>query len=179
MKLLRRTFVALLALLGISVKSAAQTSPSMGPELRQMFLKTTASKAGVSANAQFPHVFGVVLDWPINENIATVISLSDGSASLYTTSTFGIIGGVSHESVRVAARHFVSVAEQYLAASSPTSTYPYPLPGKIRFYLLTYEGVRAIDADAQATYSGTGKFSPLFGAAQDVVTQLRVVTENK
>jgi hypothetical protein len=172
-------FVAFIGRIGMPLKSSAQTRQTIGPELRQMFLETTASKLGLSTSAQFPNVFAVALDWPLGEQIATVISVSDGSASLYTTSTFGIIGGASHESVRAAARQFVSASEQYLADSSPTSTYPYPKSGKIRFYLLTYQGVRTIDADAKATCAGTGKFSQLFGAAQDVVTQLHVVSEKK
>jgi hypothetical protein len=178
MNLLRRIF-AFFALFRASPASHAQTAASIGPELRQTFLNITAAKAGVVPNPQFPHVFGVALDWPIDEYFATVISLSDGSASLYTTSTFGVIGGAGHEVIRAAAKHFVSTAEKYFAEASPVSAYPYPPRGKVRFYLLTYSGVRVIEADAERIYSGSDKFSPLFGAAQDVVTQLRLVTEKK
>ena len=79
-----RISLAFLALLAVTLMSHAQTSASLGPELRQMFLNTTAPKGGVSANSEFPHVYGIALDWPIGEHVATVISLSDGCL-LYTS----------------------------------------------------------------------------------------------
>jgi hypothetical protein len=178
MNLVRRVFVALLAFVGLSNQVRSQGA-SPGSELRQLFLKTTPAKAGESASAELSSVYGVALDWPIGEHIATVVSLSDGSASLYTTSTFGIIGGSTHEAVRAAAKRFVLLADRYVSDSAPTSAYPYPSRAKVRFYLLTHEGVRFIEEEAEPIYSGSAKLSPLFGAAQDVFTQLRAVTEKE
>jgi len=183
MNTLRRTFASLIALLLSPIRGRAQAarkpSPEAGKQLREVFLSTTAAQAGLSATPEFPHVYGVALDWPIGEHIATVVSLADGTASLYTTSTFGIIGGAGHSSVRRAAQRFVSAAEKHLAESVRTSSHPYPAPNKVRFYLLAYDGTRTIEADLEPTYSGTGKYSPLFGAGQDVVTELRQVVERK
>jgi hypothetical protein len=58
---------------------------------------------------EFPHVDGVLMDWPISQPIATVFSASIGAASLYTTVSFGIIGGEGHETVRTAAISFVQL----------------------------------------------------------------------
>lgn len=176
---LRRISLAALALLalGLSLASSAQTpSDSVGQQLRQIFLSTAAKDVGLSPSAEFPQVFGVALDWPIGEHVATVLSLSDGTASLYTTSTFGIIGGKDHEAVRLAAKRFVSVAHRYLAQSTPTSPNSPPTPNEVRFYLLTYDGLRVIRAPA-SSYSETAPTALLFNAAQEVVTQLRMITD--
>jgi hypothetical protein len=85
------------------------------------------------------------MDWPIGQQIATIFSTSTGSASLYTTSTFGIIGGEGHASVRAASTAFLKAADRFYDVAAATSEYPYPAGGKVRFYLLTFHGVRAIE----------------------------------
>ena len=108
-----------------------------------------------------------------------MVSLSDGTASLYTTSTFGIIGGAGHASIITAAQRFVKVADRYYSDTIATTTQPYPGKDKIRFYLLAFDGLRTVETDAAPVDSGSGKFSPLFDAGQDVLTELRKVTENQ
>ncbi len=58
---------------------------------------------GIEASDEFPLVYGVLLEFPVGDATATVVAMCDGNASLYTTSTFGVIGGFAHESVREAA----------------------------------------------------------------------------
>jgi len=45
-------------------------------------------------------VVAVLMDWPLGEHTATVLASAGGDASLYTTSTFGLLGGIGHASVR-------------------------------------------------------------------------------
>jgi hypothetical protein len=56
-------------------------------ELRLKMLTTQPSKFGITPTADFKEVYGILMDWPIGKEIITVASLSDGNASLYTTST--------------------------------------------------------------------------------------------
>ncbi len=111
--------------------------------------------------------------------MATVVSFATGDASLYTTSTFGVIGGIGHESVRSAAKSFVQAADRYFADAKPTTDHAYPLPGKVKFYLITFHGVRVIDADFASICTMKDKYSSLFGQGQNVLTQLRLISEEK
>src|SRR5258708_20748895 len=97
-------FMALLgflaSLFGAGGKPAGTAHTSPAPEadamrgLRPMMLTTPASKAGIQPTERFPKVFGIVMDMPISGgHTATVVSMCDGHASLYTTSTFGVLGG--------------------------------------------------------------------------------------
>jgi len=70
-------------------------------------------------------------------------------------------------------------AERHYEEAVPVTSFPYPPKEKVLFYLSTCEGVRAISADGEPTYSGTGKHSALFGAGQSVVTELRKAAEQK
>ena len=150
-----------------------------GRGLRQMMLSTTAAKANASPTAEFPRVYGVLIDWPIGEQTATIFSSSSGAASLYTTSTFGIIGGEGHETVRVAAVALVRIAEQFFDSATPTVEFPYPAAGRVRFYLLTFEGVRVIDTDFPSIENGTSLYFAFFDLGQAVLTELRLVTDRR
>jgi hypothetical protein len=154
-----------------------KNSDDAGRSLRRMMLTMSPKEIGISPSAEFPRVYGVLMDWPLDEVTATVFSASDGAASLYTTSTFGIIGGQNHESVRTAAKKFVKAVDRFYDAATPTTEYPYPAADRVRFYLLTFDGVRVIDTDLASINNRTGKYADLFGLAQDVLTELRQVSE--
>ncbi len=146
-------------------------------ELRITFLSSSASLHGFKPTKEYPRVFGVAMDWPIDDTTATIVSALNGSASLYTTASFGIIGGSAHEPVRMAAQRFVRAAEAHHDRAVPTAAYPYPAKGKVRFYLRTFQDVRVIETDAASAYSASGPYSGLFRAGQAVLTELRKLVE--
>jgi hypothetical protein len=143
----------------------------------QMMLATPPAKTGEKPTKEFPRVYGVLMDWPIGDQTATIFSSSTGAASLYTTSTFGIIGGEGHETVRTAAINFVRAADRLFDSTKPTTEYPYPAADRVRFYLLTFDGVRVLDTDFASIESRTSKYAEFFGLGQAVLTELRLVTE--
>ena len=179
-----RLLVVATLLLGLGA-SAALAQDAKNPtqamrDLRVAFLSSSASSMGFQPTREYPRVFGAAMDWPIGEHTATIVTALDGSASLYTTATFGVIGGgPAHEAVRAAAQRFVKAAALHHDEAVPTSNYTYPAKGKVRFYLRTFDGARLIEVESASVYSTSGKYSPLFRAGQAVVTELRKVTEQK
>ena len=146
-----------------------------GRALRQMLLTTPPEETGDKPTKEFPRVYGILMDWSIGEHKATVFSSSAGAASLYTTSTFGIIGGEGHASVRTAAMNFVRAADRYFEAATPATDQAYPAGDRVRFHFLTFDGVRVIDTEPITV--PTSKYGELFGLGQAVLTELRLVTE--
>jgi hypothetical protein len=148
----------------------------MGVELRLQLLQGSAAKFGIEQPGK---VWGVATDMGMAEpgSVATVTALADGSASLYTTGSFGILGGQGHENVRAAAQQLCRVAERCVDQTTPVSAFPYPGPNRVCFYLLTPEGVRSAEADGEAVVSGAHPLSALFIASNDVLTELRKVAE--
>ena len=151
----------------------------VGRGLRLMALTTPASALGFTPDGVYPRVFGVLTDWNLGNQTASILAVRDGTASLYTTSTFGVIGGAGHAVARQAARQCVEVAESCFDGGSPVAEYPYPPPGKVNFYLLTYEGVRLCVGDEDEIDRGTDATTPLFGATQNVLTALRAISEGE
>lgn len=168
----------LASLFGVKAKQPAPVSPAqaMG-ELRTHMLTTAPARFGITPTVDFPRVYGVLMDWPLQNCIATVVAFCDGNASLYTTSTFGILGGIGHDSVRAAATRFVQAGAQRYDESVETQDVAYPNAGQVRYYLLCFDGLRKIDTEMEALMSGKDSRIELWAAGQEVLTELRLVTE--
>ena len=147
-------------------------------QLRQQMLTIDPAELGIQVTEEFPLVYGALAEFPIGDNTATIVSLCDGTASLYTTSTFGVIGGQAHERVRTAATAFVKEAAVHHDQATASSEFPYPSAGRVRFYLLTFSGVRVIDTDMASLEAGSNPYSELFGKANNVLTELRLISQN-
>jgi hypothetical protein len=149
--------------------------------MRQMRLKMMRAPAelGMKPTSEYPRVCGVLMDWPIQMGTVTVVSLSTGDASIYSTGTFGVLGGIGHDAVRDAAKSCVKVGEKHYDDATPTTDYPYPKAGRVRFYLVCYDGVRTIDADLESVSSGKDKCSDLYIEAQRVMTVIRILTQKQ
>ena len=148
-------------------------------ELRLKMLTAAPSDFGQQPSPEFPRVCGVVMDWPIEVGTVTLVSFSTGDASIYSTGTFGVLGGIGHESVRTAAKSCVKAAQSYYDDATPTKVYPYPANGRVRFYLVGFDGVRVIDADLEAVKRDGAKYSELFLSTQRVISELRMITQQQ
>jgi ankyrin repeat protein len=107
---------------------------------------------------------------------ATLLSLSDGSASLYLSSGGGVIGGHAHESVRKAAMAFVQLAGSLHKNMSRTDKFPLPQTGKTIFYVFTDDGILTVDAIENDLGNERHSLSPLFHAGHAVITELRLIS---
>ncbi len=176
-------FIALLIVGCFTARSqtnqpSTKTNAQAMSELRLKMLDAPA-ELGMKPTQEYPRVCGVLMDWPIEKGTVTVVSLSTGDASIYTTGTFGVLGGIGHEAVRSAAQAFVKIAEKHYDEAAVTKDYPYPKAGRVRFYIVCYNGVRMIDADLESVRSGTDKCSDLYIAGQRVITELRIITQKQ
>jgi hypothetical protein len=169
-------FFALIATFGCSQENDVtidnKNPADAGKGLRLLALTTSADKLGFILEKDYPKVYGVITDWNLGDQIASILAVKDGTASLYTTSTFGIIGGHEHDAMRKAAKEYVRIAGQYYEKSTPVSDYPYPKEGKVNFFLLTYDGVRLCIGDEEGINKGKDETTSLFVAAQNVLSAL-------
>lgn len=184
MDVFRRLITGALSALGLAAQAQAADRQHPGPEvmrqLRERALTAPASDFGIRSTTELARTYGVLIDFPIDQQTATIVALGDGSASLYTASTFGIIGGGGHQSVKAAATRLITAADASFDQARPTRDYSYPAPGQVRFYLVSFSGVRVIDASLAAIESDRSTYySNLFWLGQEVLTRLRAVTETR
>jgi hypothetical protein len=145
-------------------------------ELRARLLHGTASQFSIQPVAG---VWGVLMETGYPKAAATLVALGDGTASLYFSSGGGVIGGGPHPSINEAARRLVEIAGRRVSELTPTTEFPLPGTGDVRFYVLTTNGVRQGGAHEETLGKGGHSLSEMFFAGHDVITGLREVTEER
>lgn len=146
-------------------------------ELRKAALTSPAARWKLRRDKAFSAVFGVVVDFPIGNDTATILCLKDGSTSLYTTSTFGIIGGKAHSSVRKASVALVKLAGSFWSKGKPTKGASYPTSGRVRFTFLGYGGNRIVEAASASIERPQDPYYSLWMSTNRVITELRMITD--
>lgn len=163
-----------------------ESLPDSAAELRQLLGNTHGSHQrfciwkrlrdlGICpCEADASEVLGVAGEVGTAVGSALVFGLRDGSASMYTSTGGGVIGGGGHKSVRLACTRLMEAAQPFINTLPIVDEFPYPEPGCIRMAVLTPQGVHAVDVEERRMSSGEHELSPLFAAWNDLVAQLRL-----
>lgn len=149
-------------------------SPYLG--LRKQVLSLKPQDLNLDLPLDKEIVFGVVLEFGTADGSATIISLSTGDASMYTSGGGGIIGGASHQNVNKAALAFVSSAQNYFAKMGPENI-DIPKPNHIKFHVLTNKRHYSFEGPESEITSEKSEWADLFYKGNDVITQLRLIKE--
>ena len=102
-------------------ESAAGDPAEASAALRASLLNGSASEFSIEPISS---IWGVLMETGYPEAAATVVSLADGSASIYFSSGGGTIGGGSHDTVAAASRRVVILSKSHLSSMAKTSQYP-------------------------------------------------------
>lgn len=174
------------AVIGLRAFAQSKTAPNANaatPEevskgLRDLALGFKPQDIGTTDPVKGP--YGVVMDMDVGGKTATITSFSSGDASLYFSSGGGILGsGQGSEAVASAAKRFVEASTPFLGDMSKTEAHPLPGVGRVAFYVLMPDGIFTATRDKQALGENKDKLSPLYGAGQDVITQIRLLQERQ
>ena len=95
-------------------------------------------------------------------------------SELYFSNGSGIPGTGERRAVAQASKAQVLLVEDFYGQMKPTDEFPFPVSGRNQFFVLTYAGAYWVDVDEEKLVNGEHEFSPLFFAANDVITQVRL-----
>lgn len=154
-----------------------ETEGSAG--LRRLVLSTSPADLGLTVDADPDRVYGVLMETGYEAAVVTVVSLIDGTTSMYVSTGGGTIGAGEQEPVAEATRAFVAMAQVFVGQTEPTATFDLPDLGRVRFQLLTVGGGRTAEAGEDELGFGRHPLSPLFHAGQDVITEIRLLSEKQ
>ena len=155
---------------------ASEQPAEIYTDLRSRALAITQAELGELP--QTPHVLAVLMDTRYPEAVMTLVGLADGTTSLYFSNGGGMIGGGQHPRVAAATERLVEVAARSLDLLSPASDFPLPALGVTQLIAVTPTGNATGSAPEQELEDGDHELSELFYAAQDVITELRLVEES-
>ena len=143
------------------------------PDLRITALRQTIGSLGLDqVDFGFEKPYAAMMEFVMPAGTATLFCAATGDASLYTTRSFGILGGVAHHDVRAAARRFVKASEDCLIDMEEVFEFPGPRLGWNRFFTLTAGKVLTAEASEESSASN---FRLMQDAGDAVLTELRKV----
>lgn len=129
-----------------------------------------------STNEADSNPCAVVMDWAVRTRVATVVAVSDGSASIYFSSGGGSIGGAyARPAIREAALHAVSISGKFLGGMLLTESFPLPDRGGVIFYVVTGKGVYSARASVELLSTNKHPLSELGQAMQEIILQYRLL----
>lgn len=124
-------------------------------------------------------ILGVVMETGYPQATVTLVAIADGTVSLYFSNGGGMIGLGGHDGPRKAGLQLISKAGSFLGSLTPAKSFPLPAQGATHFFVLTRDGPLTGGALEKDLGMGRHPLSPLFHAAQDVITQARLASEKR
>jgi hypothetical protein len=147
--------------------------------LRNQVLTLKPEAVDLMLSGAAPNVWGVLMETGYRQGVVTLVSLSDGTTSLYFGHGGGIIGSGQHVAVKQASQALIARAEQFASRLRPAIEFPLPAQGQVKFYVLTYSGAFTAEAEEAQLGEKRHALSLLFYSAQDVITQVRLHAPQK
>jgi len=118
-------------------------------------------------------ILSVVMETGYPEVPMTLITVLDGSVGLYSTNGGRMIREAQNPKPNAAVRKLVAKAAELRSACTIVKEFPFPEKGHTRFYMISFCEVLTAEAEEEALRGGGHRMSPLFQAAQDLISQIR------
>ena len=146
-------------------------------KLREIAMSATPEQLGLVIPGNMTIVYGVIMDWEMEDATATTVSYETGDASLYLSTGGAVIGGGQHPNVKKAAKQFVRLAQTFLDKTVKTEKTPLPVKDEVKFYLLTNKGIY-LGKDVKKNFENNSSiWVTLFGEGNKVLAELRKTVE--
>jgi hypothetical protein len=145
--------------------------------LRAQILALDPASAGLAQGPEHHVLWGALMETGYPRGTATLVTLADGTTSLYLSTGGGIIGGGFHEAVAAATRSFLTELERHLLVLRPDPDAALPAVGRVIIRALTHTGRMSAEASEDDLGHGRHQLSAVFYAAHRVITELRLIDE--
>jgi hypothetical protein len=141
--------------------------------LREVAFSTHPEDVEVQATPGKEQVYGVVVEYQLEDGLVTVVGFASGDASYYRSTGGGKIGGRREPTVAGAARSLVALAQVQLPDLALTKDYPTPAPGSVRIYALTTAGLRTAEEPRENIQDPQDRLAGLFAGGRKIVTEFQ------
>lgn len=125
-------------------------------------------------------VLTLLMETAYPEAVATLVGLADGTTSMYFSNGGGVIGAGEHPQVAAATQRWLELATELLGElQEAPEEIPLPTDGRTQFVAVTQAGRVWAVAVEDELGAGAHELSPLFYAAHEVITAIRLVEEGE
>lgn len=136
--------------------------PGSYEERRHTALHVTPQQLGLVMQPGVTRVYGIVMDWDMSGTVLSLNAYITGAANAFLSSGSSIVGLGANPAVAEHASVLVQTAQDYLSKCMPVADTGLPLPGTVRFYLLTNKGIYAAQELLSAINDNTSPWLELF-----------------
>jgi hypothetical protein len=157
-------------------KSPSAKKQNPYPALRKQALTSPREEADANPRGS-TQPWAAIMEMGVEGATMTIAAFEDGTASIYLSSGRDFIGGGGEEKIRAAGKAFITAAEKYISQMILTDAFPEPRLGETIFYVRTDVGTFTAKEPKEELVEGRNMLSPLFAAAQEVITQYRLRDE--
>jgi hypothetical protein len=146
--------------------------------LREILLTRPPAELGIEPREPLTSVWGALVEIGFAAGAsATVVSLADGTTSMYTSTGGGVIGAGQHEGPAAASRRFLAALQAELDLLPPADACPLPPAERVAFVVLTYDGIRRMETTRLRLADPNDAGHGLWMAANEVVTEIRRLSQ--
>ena len=149
------------------------------PALREQSFSITPEQLKLNLDNSKTIAYGIIMEWDITDAIISVVTFQTGDASLYLSTGQIFIGGFAHENVKSSAKQLMEQGQEYLKLAEFTSVTPHPDKGCVRFYFLTNKGKFYIQDTIENIENNNSNLTKLFELGNNVITEYRIITDEK
>ena len=111
------------------------------------------------------------------EGVVTLVTIADGTVSLYFSNGGGVIGVGQHDGPRKVSAEFISCAPEFIPLATTVTEFPLPELGNTRFYFLTFDGIRSVEVKEDDLGNNRHALSPFFHIGHKMITQANLVDD--
>jgi hypothetical protein len=148
--------------------------------LREILLTRPPAELGIAPHEPLTTVWGALVEMGFDGGgSATVVSLADGTTSMYTSTGGGVIGAGQHNGPADASRRLLAVLQAELDQFPPADAVPLPPADAVALVVLTYDGIRRVETPQECLANPDDRAHPWWIAANDVMTEIRRLSEQK
>ena len=115
-------------------------------ELRDLILRGDPHAHGWAPSIELPNVWGALVEVGLSAGPATLVSLRDGTTSLYLGNGGATIGAGAADAVAEGTRRLLAAIESALTHFHPVWEFPLPEPARVRMVALTFSGPMGAEA---------------------------------
>ena len=169
-------FVAWLRRLRFSVPAGRRMAHA---NLRSEVLHVDPATLRIPENQPWGHAWCVLMETGLRGGVASLIVVADGTVSFYTGTGGGTIGAGASLVAAGAADRFLEVAGDVAGRLDPAAGFLLPKVGHVRFQVRSGVGDGTADAPEDVLRRGRHLLSPLYFAGQDVLTEIRLLEEER
>jgi len=154
-------------------KAITPHAPGSYEQNRHAALHVTPHQLGLTMQPAVTKVYGLVMDWDMSGTVLSLCTYITGAANALLSSGNAATGAGANPAVAEQASELVQMAQTYLSKCMPVADTGLPLPGTVRFYLLTNNGIYAAQESLSAIEDNSSPWLGLFFRGNIVLDEIK------